>query len=135
MSKNARFNLPPVDNEDKRELSKMEFGRKLQQLMLDKEWNQSDLARRSELGRDAISTYVRGKSFPEPKNLTKLARAFGIKASELLPNAEIRAIDADNQPMMELKQAAGHPDKVMLRVNRMVSMDQAAEIVAILRKS
>jgi transcriptional regulator with XRE-family HTH domain len=135
MSKNARFNLPPVDNDDRRELSKIEFGRKLQQMMMDREWNQSDLARKSELGRDAISTYVRGKSYPEPKNLAKLARAFGVQASELLPNADIRAIDADQQPMLELKQVAGYPDSVMIRVNRMVSMDQAAEIVAILRKS
>lgn len=133
MSKDARFNLPPADDNDVGELTKVEFGRKLQHLMMDREWNQSDLARKSGLGRDAISTYIRGKSFPEPKNLAKLSRAFQISASELMPNAEIRAIDADQLPMLEIKQAANFPDKVMLRINRMVSMEQAAAIVAILR--
>lgn len=133
MSKNAHFNLEPTGHDEVGELSKIEFGRKLQHLMLQKEWNQSDLARKSGLGRDAISMYVRGRSFPEPKNLAKLARAFGMTAAELLPNAEIRAIDADQLPMLEIKQAANHPDKVMLRINRMVNMSQAAAIVAILR--
>ena len=33
-------------------LTKQEFGRRLQARMLEKEWNQSDLARASGLGRD-----------------------------------------------------------------------------------
>jgi transcriptional regulator with XRE-family HTH domain len=133
VSRNAHFNLEPTSTDEPGELSKIEFGRRLQQLMLRKEWNQSDVARKADLGRDAISMYIRGKSFPEPKNLAKLARAFGMTAAELLPNAEIRAIDADQLPMLEIKQAANHPDKVMLRINRMVNMTQAAAIVAILR--
>jgi len=135
MTKNARFHLEPTESSDNGELSKIEFGRRLQSLMMAREWNQSDVARKAGLGRDAISTYIRGKSFPEPKNLAKLARAFGLAAAELMPNAEIRAIEADQLPMLEIKQVSGHPDKVMLRINRTVTMEQAAAIVALLREN
>jgi transcriptional regulator with XRE-family HTH domain len=117
-----------------KELTKQEFGRRLMALMLDKGWNQSELARASKLGRDAISTYIRGVSFPEPKNLHKLAKALDTTADQLLPNAIVRAMDNDAAPMLEIRQAAGHPDKVWVRVNRMVTFTQAAEIFALLKE-
>lgn len=40
--------------------------------------------------------YVRGKSFPTPKNLAALALAFGMKETDLLPNHVESAIDEDN---------------------------------------
>lgn len=117
-----------------RELTKQEFGRRLQALMLEKGWNQSELARRAGLGRDAISTYIRGVSFPEPKNLHGLAKALGSEMEHLLPNATIRAMDSDTAPMLEIKQAANHPDKVLLRLNRVVTFQQAAQIFALLQE-
>lgn len=116
-----------------KELGKLEFGRRLMKLMLDRGWNQSDLARAAGLGRDAISTYVRGRSFPEPRSLRSLADALGVTTDELLPNSVTLAMDADTSPMLEIKQAAGHPDRVFIRINRMVSLQQAAEIFNIIK--
>lgn len=116
-----------------RALTRQEFGRRLQQLMLAKNWNQSDLARAADLGRDSISTYVNGKTFPTPVALKKLADALGMEPSELLPNAMMNAMD-DEHPAVELRQAAGHPGKAWLRVNRAVSFGAAARIVEIINK-
>ena len=88
MATNTRHHLAPsIDTADMspRELTKQEFGRRLMALMLDKGWNQSELARAAKLGRDAISTYIRGISFPEPKNLVKLAQAL---AGDFQPTVE-----------------------------------------------
>jgi transcriptional regulator with XRE-family HTH domain len=127
---------PDTADMQPRELSKHEFGRKLMALMLDKGWNQSELARRSKVGRDAVSTYIRGVSFPEPVNLQKLAVALGLTTEQLLPNVTIRGIASDPSPAFEIKQAAGgDPSRVWLRVNRIVSFDQAAAIVAILKET
>lgn len=137
MSNNARHHLSPqIDTADMtpRALTKQEFGRRLMALLLDKRWNQSDLARAADIGRDAVSTYIRGISFPDPKNLRKMADALGTDMENLLPNTTIRAMDSDTSPMLEIKQATGHPDKVWLRVNRMVTMDQAHRIFGILQK-
>lgn len=117
-----------------RELGKQEFGRRLMKFMLDRGWNQSDLARNANLGRDAISTYVRGRSFPEPKSLRALADALGKSTEELLPNSVTMAMDADTAPMLEIKQAAGHPDRVFIRINRMVTLQQAAEIFNVINR-
>lgn len=137
MARNAKHHLPPsIDTTDMapKELTKQEFGRRLMALMLDKGWNQSELARRAGLGRDAISTYIRGLSFPEPKNLQKLAAALSIQPDQLLPNTVVRAMDSDAAPMLEIRQASGHPDKVWVRVNRMVTFNQAAQIFDILKE-
>lgn len=144
MSQKARHHLSPAQSPlanplmdpalELKELSKQEFGRRLMKLILDRGWNQSDLARAAKLGRDAVSTYVRGRSFPEPRSLKRLADALGVSPEALLPNSVTMAMDADTAPMLEIKQAAGHPEKVFLRVNRMVSLQQAAEIFNIINK-
>jgi transcriptional regulator with XRE-family HTH domain len=54
--------------------------------MYEKGWNQSELSRKSEIGRDSISTYVNGKSVPTPRNLEKLALALGTEPEKLYPN-------------------------------------------------
>lgn len=102
--------------------------------MLDRGWNQSELARRSGLGRDSVSTYIRGQVLPEPKNLKALADALGIQAHDLLPQSAMSAIEAET-PALEIRQAHGHTDKVFLRINQLVSIDQAARIFSIIRET
>lgn len=137
MSRSPRRHLPPASDipESPAEITKIEFGRRLQHLHLAKGWNQSDLARAAGLGRDAISTYINGRSFPEPKSLLALAEALQVDPSELLPNSVAMAMKQDAAPVLEIKQSAGHPDKVYLRVNRVVTFEQAAQIFSILKET
>lgn len=139
MATNARHPLPEDDLEYRNEtdrgtdiapkhLTKQEFGRRLQNLMIEKGWNQSELARRAGLGRDAISTYVRGRSFPEPINLKRVADALSISPHEILPNTIEWAMGNDENPALEIKQSSTHPGKVWLRVNQLVTFQQAAVI-------
>src|SRR3546814_10206285 len=71
MSRSPRYAVDPAGEPRNlltpRHLTKQEFGRRLYQLMLAKNWSQADLARRAELGRDSISTYINGKTFPDPQ--------------------------------------------------------------------
>lgn len=138
MPSKQRHSSPPSDdlraNFVPRELTKQEFGRRVQSLMLAKDWNQSDLAREAELGRDSISTYVNGRTFPTPRALRKLAKALGVEESELLPNGMMKALD-DEHPAIELKQAAGHPGMAWLRINRAVPFSVAAQIIALINEA
>jgi transcriptional regulator with XRE-family HTH domain len=69
------------------------FARKLNRLLLEKNWNQTDLAREATkftpkgrtIGRHLISAYCRGASRPTDKNLTVIAQALGVSPEELLP--------------------------------------------------
>lgn len=135
MAKSTRRHLPPTEipSDSPAEITKLEFGRRLAAKLLEVGWNQSDLARAAGLGRDAISTYVRGRSFPEPKSLKAIAEALRMQPQELLPNEVALAMRSDTAPMLEIKQAAGYPDRVYLRVNRLVSLEQAAQIFQILK--
>jgi transcriptional regulator with XRE-family HTH domain len=115
-------------------LSKQEFGRKIHTLLLERGWNQSDLARKTGVGRDAISTYVRGRSFPSPQVLQKMAGVFGFTPDDLLPNSLEAAIDRD-VPALEIREAVGHPGMAWLRVNRRVTTQQALRVMQILQES
>jgi transcriptional regulator with XRE-family HTH domain len=76
---------------------KRDFGKLLYRLMVAKGWNQSQLAAETfgqtedgrgykvARGRDLISKYLRGVTFPDNKTLAKLAKALDIEPSDLLP--------------------------------------------------
>lgn len=137
MSRKSRFNLDPSVEAESRltphALTKQEFGRRLQKLLLEKDWNQSDLSRASGLGRDSISTYINGKTWPTPRALNALSQALGVPKDDLLPNGMLSAMD-DEHPAVELKAAAGHPGKAWLRVNRAMSFSTAAKIVELINQ-
>ena len=136
MAKSARTALAPTKDKTSlapKMLTKQEFGRRVYELMIKKDWNQSDLARHANLGRDSISTYVRGKALPDPRNLQRLAKALGVEASALLPNTMESAIDAEH-PAFEIKMAHGDPGKVWLKVNRMVMAPTATKIFDLIQK-
>ena len=114
-------------------MTKQEFGRKLHAILLERGWNQSEMARRAGIGRDAISTYVRGRSLPEPATLKRMAEALGMEPTELLPNAFEAAVD-NGLPALEIREAVGHPGKAWIRVNQRVSTQQAIRIMQILQE-
>lgn len=144
MARKSHHALAPSEAEEltPTQLTKQEFGRRLAALILERGWNQSDLVRKVNdmfpdldrpFGRDAVSTYVNGRRFPTPKSLNMLCQALGVTRDELLPNASIQAINDEN-PALELRQAAGHPGKAWVRVNRMMSFDVAAKIVSLINE-
>lgn len=112
-------------------MPKREFGRRLQSLILERNWNQAELARAAGLGRDSISTYVKGTVFPDPKNLKKIADALGMTPQQLMPSEMIAVLDSE-VPALEIRQSSADPSKVHIRINRTVSVEQAAQIFSIL---
>lgn len=112
-------------------LTRQEFGRRLHKLLIERRWNQSDLARAADLKRDSISAYINGKRWPTPLSQDRLATALGMTVSELLPNALMHAID-DEVPAFEMKIASGHPGKAWVRLNRFMSMHTATKIAELL---
>lgn len=112
-------------------LTKEEFGRRLYQLMLKKGWNQSELGRQSDIPRDSISMYIRGKALPTAQSLDKLAGALDLSTADLLPNHIETAVDTDS-PAMEIRQLPNNPGAAWLRVNRLVTMSTALKIADLL---
>lgn len=113
-------------------LTKQEFGKRLFALMMEKGMNQSDLARAAKLGRDSISTYVRGRSAPSPQNLDKLCAALSVAPDELYPNYAANAA-AIEEPVLQLKQVNDGTDKMWLHINMKVDAQKAIEVMQILK--
>lgn len=112
-----------------------EFGNKLQKLMMEKGWSQSDLARAAakfmpdkKFNRDNVSQYVRGLSFPYPMRLNALAKALGVNPEELRP-ASLPSAN-DRAPPLDIR-AIGDGN-VWLRINQAMPMKLAMKIVALL---
>jgi len=115
----------------KRVLQKQEFGNRLYSVMLEKQMSQSDLARAAGLGRDSISTYVRGRSVPTPSSLIKLAKALGVDPEALYPNYAANAAAID-EPVLQFKQVNDGSGMMWLTVNMKIEMAKAVKVMEIL---
>lgn len=116
-----------ADRVDPFALAKQEFARRLRSQILQRDWNQSDLARAAGLTRDSVSSYLRGLVLPQPLSLDRLAKALGVTPDYLLPEVAVAAVDLEN-PAFDLKVSASQPDQAWLRINRQVSFATAARI-------
>lgn len=144
MARATKRLLPPGAGQTPVERIETEqFARRLHKLMLDRGMSQSDLARKVwgkttdgrgydvAKNRDRISVYLRGQSYPDPVNLSKMADALGVPVEELAPDAVASAVEREN-PEVQMTAIAGHSDKVFLRVNKLVPMTVAAQIISLL---
>lgn len=119
------------------------FARRLHELMVAKGLSQSELARSIwgkttdsrgydvAANRDRISSYLKGRSVPEPANMAKLAKELGVTVAELAPDATAAAVDRAN-PAVSMTMIAGHADKTHLQVNQLVRLEVAVKIIALL---
>lgn len=116
-----------------KQIAKQEFGNRLYKLMLGKGWSQSELARRADLPRDLISTYVRGRSFPTPQSAQRLAKALGIAPEELMPNHVSSAIEEDS-PAFDMKVSPNAPNHAWVKVNQLLRLETAVRIAQLVQE-
>jgi transcriptional regulator with XRE-family HTH domain len=120
-----------------RDQIKIDFAKRLQKAMIDKGWNQSELARRATaylpkghtIGRDNISHYVRGVALPRPAQLAAVAKSLGLSPAELMPTMPSATAKSPPFDMRQLENGS-----VWLRVNQPVTFDQALQIMKILQE-
>jgi len=108
--------------------TKSEFAKRVYKRMMDKGWNQSQLARYAGLPRDSISVYIRGRSLPTPQSLQKLAACLGCAPEELLSIYAQAA--AEIQPTrLELREIHGEPDYIWIKLNARFKTETALKIL------
>ena len=62
------------------------FRERLLARMAELNMRSADLARKADISKDSVSSYVTMRSLPSPENLSKIAKALRCKASDLLSN-------------------------------------------------
>lgn len=113
-----------------RDQAKKVLARNIYKAIVEKGISPAELARRSGLTRDNISTYMRASSLPNEENLKKLARALDMRPDELLPNRPDMALSDPDNPTLVLAEMPG--GKARLQIDRMVSTETATKIIALL---
>lgn len=108
------------------------LGETILRLLETKNWNQSDLARAANMGRDSVSNYIRGRHFPEPGSLKKLADALRVTPNELCPEGALPVAYEANQ--FSFHQIASEPLKVCVRMDKVLSFDAFMKIAQIVKE-
>lgn len=149
MSGRERRRMPPAAGLTSEErLMHEDFARRLHKLMIERGMSQSELARavwgeierkdhRGNIvlkgdgepqmvarNRDRISVYLSGKGFPDQKNLAAIAKALRTTPEELAPDLVGAAVERES-PEQSMTAIAGHPEKVLLRINKLLPLDVA----------
>ena len=113
-----------------KEAMRREFGKRLQEAMLNKGWNQSELARNAGIGRDNISSYIRGIAMPGPLFLNKIASALDVEPNKLLPSRAMPSVD-QVVPALDVRDIG--KGLAWLRINQAVAWEDAITIMNILK--
>lgn len=114
--------------------AKIEFGRRLQRLMVERNLNQSDLARKAKaflptgakFGRDSISVYIAGKSLPRPTQLEAICKALNCEPADLLPARGIPSAADRNTPFAMRDVGDGN---VELKIHQVIPWAVALELI------
>ena len=110
-----------------RHLVKAEFAKRLYNKIAERGWTQSEFARNCELARDAISTYVRGRSIPSPQALEKMASVLNVRPEDLLPNYYESALNKQ-EPTFELRDVPNEEGYMWIRLNTRLPKKLAMQI-------
>ena len=121
----AKDQAPPAISN--REVVKSEFAKRLYSAIMAKGWTQSEFARNCDLARDAISTYVRGRSVPSPQSLEKMAKVLGMRPEDLMPNY-YEAAHNRQDPTFELRAVPNEEGYMWLRLNMRLPKEVALKI-------
>ena len=102
----------------------------IRRLLLQRGWNQSELARHSGVGTDNISRYLKGKYVPNAKHLGKIADALGVMASDLYVEQE----ESDDYAV-EFRVLRDDPNHALIRLNQVMPTDIAMQIVTLVNRA
>jgi transcriptional regulator with XRE-family HTH domain len=115
------------DTINNRHLVKAEFAKRLYSKIMERGWTQSEFARNCDLARDAISTYVRGRSMPSPQALEKMANVLSVRPEELLPNY-FESAHTRQEPAFELRDVPNEEGYMWLKLNMRLPKKVAMQI-------
>ena len=101
--------------------------------MLDRGWNQSELARRADMGRDNVSGYINGKNLPGPKHLKALANALGVSPDELIKEYILSGLSMES-PILEIKADPNDANMAHVRIIQAMPMRVALNIAELITK-
>lgn len=114
------------------------IGRKIAQLLEEKGWKQSELAKRANIGRDSISLYVRGKTVPTPASLGKIANALGVAPDDIAPllgQSTVARFEAAGDMLSPVALNLLQGGKARLRVDAIVDAEIAIKVVAMVQEA
>ena len=137
---------PPANRTPLERAEHEAFAKRLVEFMARRNMSQSDLARAvwgnfvdarghdTARSRDRISCYVRGLQMPEPKTAKAIADALGVSPVDLIPSLD-KPASRGAAPDLAMSVVAGRPDTALLTVNKMIPLELAVKVLAMLAQA
>jgi transcriptional regulator with XRE-family HTH domain len=116
------------------------FAKRLREIMDERGLSQSDVAakiwgkytntenKHVARGRDRISVWLSGKTFPDDNNLEKLAKALRVERSDLASDDELQALDRSTPTVSIVLYS---DNRALVSINQVFPLKTALEIMAI----
>ncbi len=102
---------------------------RLRVLILEKGWNQSELARRSGMRPSNVSNYLRGTNVPNPRQLAKLAEALGTTPGDILNASAEAPAGSRSLCLSHVGERDGH---LRLQIDQVVPAEVATQVIELL---
>lgn len=104
------------------------YRRKINEILREKGWSGSELARRAGLDRSLVSIWQSGRSSPTLVSLQKIARAAEIDVDDLMPPTE-----RPGHLTREMRIDAANPDLASIHVSGSLPVAVALQIMQLLK--
>lgn len=112
-----------------------EFGKRVEARMSELVLTDSEVGKRSGLGRDNIHAYMVGRDLPDKAGMKALAIALGVSAQDLWPSGTYPVEEANHELpeyICEIRSIGTSLSPVRLRVNDVMSLGKAIKIYDIM---
>ena len=126
-----------------------QFARRVTELMIEKGWNQSALARRAaahlpnqRMDRQLISSYLKGSHLPQQVRLEAIAKALGVKPYDLISSPDVewiggkpthtQRVSEDQASSASMESASG--GKIRIKIDRELDAETALQIMALIAR-
>jgi len=123
------------------------FGVRLHHELMKRGWSQSDFARAlwpgetitdsrgysAPRGRDRVSSWLADKSMPSPPQLRRICEVLQWDIDEVSPGTNLSRTERAT-PAMSLEMLSGAPDRVLLKINKLVSLKTAVAIAKLIEE-
>ncbi len=111
------------------------MGKRIKALILKKGWNQSELGRQAQVGRDSISKYIQGKTRPTPEHLKAMADALGVTPRDLISSGTFRAEEKLEGPITEMSVLQNDRTKAAVHIRCVMPTASAMKVIQIVNTS
>lgn len=124
--------LPSSQESEIQRFARRDLASRLKRLLNERGMTPSEFANKLGVGRQKISSYTTGRSFPKPSMLVAMAKALGVEPKDLHPQAGVTM--QSDASVVDFQSVPGNPKRMIVRLNVVLPTPIAIKIMALVNE-